>query len=113
MKHAPRRILYTVLFLLWLVFMLFPIFAVMLASSEQIQIGEAPGSHLRIFLVQEEEARGVGVEWARPSAVEGCAETRLVYLLWRGRGENVRFCSCFDDGGQLMSSDRGSCAADS
>lgn len=112
MSRTPRRILYIVLFFLWLVVMLFPLFAVVLAAREQIQIGDNPGSHLRIFLVQEQEARGVGVEWARLSGSEGCAETRLTYLLWRGEGENTRFCSCFDAGGQSLGSYPGSCAVD-
>lgn len=112
MKRTRRRLLYALLLLVWLVIMLFPVFAVVLAARQQIQIGDDPQSHLRLFLVQEPDARGVGLEWARPSGTAGCAQTRLAYLLWRGEGQNARFCSCYDDRGQFVGSHPGTCPAD-
>lgn len=112
MKRTPRRVLYFLLLVLWLIIMLCPVFAVVLAARQQIQIGDGPQSHLRIFLLQEPDARGVGVEWARPSAAAGCAQTSLTYWLWRGEGQNARFCSCYDDGGQFIHSRPGKCPVD-
>jgi hypothetical protein len=109
MKHS-RRVVYTVLLLLWFTVIFFPAFAIVLASRQQIQVGSDPQRHVRIFLLQEPDTRGVGVEWVRPAAGSpGCSETRLTYLMWRGEGENARFCSCFDSRGEFRSSHAGSC----
>jgi hypothetical protein len=110
MRRTTRRILYLLLLLLWLIVMLLPVFAVVLAARQQIEIGADPKSHVRIFLLQEPATRGIGVEWARPSAGRsGCAQATLSYLLWRGEAENVRFCRCYDDNGQFLDSSPGAC----
>lgn len=110
MKTTSRRVVYFILLLLWLIVVLFPAFAVVLASRQQIQLGSDPQRHVRIFLLQEPATRGVGVEWVRPAAGSpGCAQTRLAYLVWRGEGENARFCSCFDNDGEFVNSHPGSC----
>ncbi len=112
MKTVSRRLLYTVLLIIWFGIVLFPALAVILASNQQITLGSDPQRRVRIFLVQEPEARGVGLEWARPAGdAPGCSETRLIYLMWRGDGPGARFCSCFDGAGQFTDSAPGRCPA--
>ncbi|MDT8305744.1 MAG: hypothetical protein RRC07_07385 [Anaerolineae bacterium] len=112
MKRGYRRIVYAVLLLLWLVVMLFPVFAVVLATRQQIELGSDPQRQVRIFLVQESAARGVGVEWTRPARGRAdCTQSQLVYLMWRGVGENASFCTCYDDDGSMLSSNPGACPA--
>ena len=73
--------------------MSFPILAFSLADKEQLRLGE----NIRIFLVQEADAEGVGLEWTRPSRQQAdCTWTTVNYFLWEGRGENTRYCQCFD-----------------
>lgn len=110
MKRRLRRLLYLLFFLLWLLLMALPLLGVILAVRQQIEIGDVPGNQLRLFLLQEVEVRGVGVEWTRPAqGTSGCVQTTLTYLLWRGKGENARYCRCYDGTGNLRDSYPGSC----
>ena len=94
--------------------MAFPLVAVLLATQGQIDVGEAPGNHLRLFLVQEQDAQGVGVEWTRRvGEPAGCAQTSVRYLLWEGEGQGVTYCRCFDEQGRLVDNQRGACRAPS
>lgn len=112
MKRTYRRIFYAVLLLLWLVVMLVPVFAVVLATRQQIEVGSGTQRHIRVFLVQETVARGVGVEWTRPARDRAdCTQSRLLYLMWHGQGENASFCTCYDRDGKLLSSRSGTCSA--
>lgn len=106
-----RRLLYIFLFLVWLAVMAFPIIAAVLAMQGQIQIGdEADGRHLRLFLVQESDQEGVGIEWTRPAAAEQCRQGNIVYLMWEGAGDNASYCRCVDETGSVISSGPGRCA---
>ena len=99
MKRWFKRLGYSFLLLVWLIIMAFPTFAFLLATREELQFGEDPRSHLRLFLVQEEESSGLGIEWVRNARnLNNCARTSIRYLLWEGssRGENVSFCQCYD-----------------
>jgi hypothetical protein len=110
MKTIPRRLLYAIFLLVWFGIVLLPALAFVLASNQQIQLGSDPQRHVRIFLLQEPESRGIGIEWARRAGVaSGCSETRLAYLMWRGEGERARYCSCFDSNGQFVDSAPGRC----
>lgn len=110
MKTISRRLLHIFLLIVWFGIVLFPAMAFILASNQQIQLGSGPQRHVRIFLLQEPESRGIGVEWARRAGnFPSCAETRLVYLMWRGEGEGTRYCSCFDSNGRLADSAPGRC----
>lgn len=104
MSRQLRRILYGLAFLFWLIAITFPFFAIFLAARGQVEIGSPAERHLRVFLVQETEQQGVGVEWARPYRGEtpddvSCLQTRVVYLMWEGEGDNVAYCNCYDAGG--------------
>lgn len=110
MRRRYRSIVYVVLSLLWLVVMLFPVFAVVLATRQQIELGSSTQRHIRVFLVQETVARGIGVEWTRPARERpDCTQSRLLYLMWHGKGENASFCTCYDSDGKLLSSSPGTC----
>lgn len=117
MKRWFRRVVVFLLLLVWLLVMAFPVVAVVLATQKQIEVGGDEGRQVRVFLVQEREQEGVGIEWTRPvagpgagqEAEGGCRETRLVYLMWVGEGENVTYCRCFAEDGSLQESYVGSC----
>ena len=111
MKRWLRRFGYLLIIIIWLMIMCFPTFAFTLAMREQIQVGSNPRTHLRIFLVLEEDADGIGVEWARPLLGNDCTQTSVIYLLWEGNGsdQNVSFCQCFDPNGAPLPVGNGRC----
>lgn len=105
-----RRLGYFLLFLAWLVVMVFPFVAALLAIQGQIEIGnELSGRHLRLFLVQEPDREGVGMEWTQPSAAERCRQGHIIYLMWEGAGDNASYCRCMNDSGSVTSSEPGRC----
>jgi hypothetical protein len=111
MRPWLRRLLYLLLGLLWLLVMSLPVFAVVLATQREIQVGSEPERNVRLFLIQEQDAEGVAVQWmGAPSAADGCAQGRVVYLMWEGEGENASFCQCYDQEGNLSSTTVGSCS---
>lgn len=93
-----------VLFVLfWLAVILTPSLAFVLARNGQIQIGSSEGRHWRLFLVQEADSEGVGLEHGRPvplpfdapeSAV--CLQTTISYWMWVGEGQDTSYCQCTD-----------------
>ncbi len=89
------------LIILWVVAMIFPTFAFVLAGTGQIQLGSEQGSHIRFFMVQEADVDGIGVQVKRPSSGSDpnqCYQNNLIYLLWEGNttGKNSSFCTCYD-----------------
>lgn len=97
MRRLPRRLLYTIAIIIWLLVMSFPIIAMVLATQQQIQIGDDSRRHVRLFLLQEENAQGVGIEWARPLRENrSCSKTSVNYLLWEGEAKPASYCQCFD-----------------
>ena len=102
MKGWPRRVLMLVFVLLWLAVMLFPTLAVVLARNGQLQMGDSDGRHWRLFLLQEPDFEGLGLERTRsvapplsaPAAV--CLQTSVAYWLWAGEGQDARYCQCTD-----------------
>jgi len=97
MNRWPRRLLSLFIILVWMLVMSFPVISLALATREQVQFGSDPNRHLRIFLLQEDEAAGVGFEWARNSRGNStCSKTSVNYLLWEGEAESVSFCQCYD-----------------
>jgi hypothetical protein len=112
MNKWLRRLVYLVIFLAWLVLVSLPFFAFNLAARQQLQLGSSEGSHLRIFVLQEPSAEGIGVEWARPASVRAsCMQTDLRYFMWEGEPDNVAFCQCFDTAtGAAQSATPNACA---
>ena len=96
MNPWARRILYFLFFLLWLAVMAFPITAFTLATNGELQLG-GDQRHLRLFMVQEDQNQGVGIQWTRPQRGDvPCLKTNLTYLMWSGEGQGTTFCQCFD-----------------
>lgn len=90
-----RRLVYLVIVIVWLAAMAFPFLAIGLASQGELRFGDQPDRHLRLFLVQENDAQGVGVEWTRPYPhSQFCTQTSITYLLWEGSGQNTKYCQC-------------------
>ncbi|MFO7664156.1 MAG: hypothetical protein R6X18_16390 [Chloroflexota bacterium] len=103
MKRWVRRVVIFILVLFWLGIMLVPTFAFVLARNGQIQVGDSNHRHWRVFLLQEAQAEGLGLERARTVAVPDnapvtarCLKTTINYWMWSGSGEDVTFCRCLD-----------------
>jgi hypothetical protein len=97
MKRWLRRLLYLLFFIIWLLVMSFPFVAFLLATQGELQLGSSARNHLRLFLIQEEEADGLGLEWTRPSPqAPSCSRTTVSFFLWEGEGNNVSYCQCYD-----------------
>ena len=97
MKRWLRRLIYLLIIFAWLLVMSFPTISFILATRGELRLGDSDRRHVRFFLVQEEAAAGVGVEWARPVRQQpGCIRTTVTYLLWYGEGDNVAYCQCYD-----------------
>jgi hypothetical protein len=95
MKRWFRRLLYLILVVVWLLFMAFPFAAFTLATNGEMLIGGE--RYLRLFLVQEVEANGVGIEWRRGLFQPGnCLRTSVAFLMWEGESEGLSYCQCFD-----------------
>ena len=108
MNRWLKRLLFAVLFVLWLLIMLFPCMAFSLAMQTGVQVG----SNVRIFLISEERDEGIGVEWKRPFTAtdQQCVQTAVHYFMWTGEGEDVIFCQCTDSNtGEQFPSTAGAC----
>lgn len=92
-----RRLAYVVITLLWLILMAFPIVAISLAFKGELRIGSIEAPKLRLFLVQENENQGIGLEWlTKDSDNAYCQEVKIRYLLWKVEAiqPNVNYCLC-------------------
>jgi hypothetical protein len=112
MARWPRLLLYGALLLVWLAAIAFPFVAFRLATRGQMRLGSDEQRYLRLFLVQERDAEGVGIEWVRPAREPyNCSNGTVTYLFWEGEGENIRYCQCFDAvSGNFLSSEAGLCS---
>lgn len=107
-----RRLLYFVLIVIWLLVMAFPVVAVVLATQGEIRVTldrEPLPRQLRLFLIQERQQEGLGLEWTTP-ATDSCYEGHISYFMWQGQGENSVFCTCVGEAGSVVFSAPGTCA---
>lgn len=103
-RRLIRPLLYLVFILAWLFVMSLPVAAFLIATRGEIRLGRETQSSIRIFLVQESEAQGLGLEWNRQHGhTEDCAKTTVRYFLWEGSepGQSVEYCRCYDPGSGL------------
>lgn len=98
-----RRSLMLLFVIFWLALILTPTLAFVLARNGQVQVGQPDGRHWRLFLVQQADAEGVGLERARPVDAPGdaqdsvqCLQTSINYWMWSGEGPAATFCQCAD-----------------
>lgn len=97
MKRWLRRLVYFLIALLWLLIMVFPIFAFTLATRGEMNWGQEGGRQVRLFLLQEKDVDGIGLQISRPQTDNPtCINTRVSYFLWEGTGQNSQYCSCAD-----------------
>jgi hypothetical protein len=95
-----RRLGYMAIILLWLVTMTFPLIAFILATRTEIELGDSSRSHIRIFMVQDPDLQGVGLETSRRvNANPLCLKTNVAFFLWQGASanQNASFCQCYDE----------------
>lgn len=110
MRKWQRRLAYFLIAAAWFLVMSLPVLAVVLAVQREIVIGEAPRRQLRLFLIQEQDAEGISVQWTRPvNSGEQCTQSNLYYLMWKGAGDNATFCQCYDADGAVISSVQQAC----
>lgn len=95
MRTWLRRFALLLFVIIWLLAMSFPFLAFSLAARGELQFGDNPQRHTRVFLVRGEGIEGVAVERTRPLPdLPTCARTTLTYLMWEGEGDNVSYCQC-------------------
>jgi hypothetical protein len=110
MNHWLRRLIYTLITLVWLFIMLLPVFAFVLAARGELRFGGSPQNQVRFFMVQQPDAAGVGMEWTRPlRQPDNCTRTSVRYLLWEGEGEPVNTCRCYTAAGDVIAPDQADC----
>ncbi len=98
-----RRLGYLAIIIIWLTLMCFPVLAFLIATRGEIRFGDITRSGIRVHLVQEVEAQGLGIEWSRrTNRQSNCSRTTVRYLLWEGEsaGYNTEYCLCYDLAGQ-------------
>lgn len=112
MSTWPRRLTYALLLLAWLLLISLPFAAFSLASRQQFEFGDPQQTYLRIFVLQEKDTEGIGLEYSRLYPQDpSCHQTDVRYFMWSGTGEDVTFCQCLDQEGQPLSALPGSCPA--
>lgn len=92
-----RRFVYLGIVLVWLLLMCFPVLAFTLAINGQVAFGDT----IRIFLVQDDDNQGIGIQWNRRAGVqENCLRSSVRYFLWEqaGQTQNVDYCRCYEQG---------------
>ena len=95
-----RRITYLFIALAFLVLMSLPIFAFVLAARGELKVGSEQGSNVRLFMVNSDEAEGIGIQRVRKVAYsDNCFHGSVDYLLWEGHAEDLSadYCSCVDE----------------
>lgn len=96
MRRWPKYLGCTLILLVWLFFVTLPFFAFTLAARQEIAVGGAQ-NHIRVFLLQEKESEGIGLEITRPfSGTPSCTTTSVNYFMWVGEPQNVTYCLCGD-----------------
>ena len=80
----------------WLLLISIPTLTLVLAASKEIKIG-GEQTYLRIFLLQEKDAEGIGLEISQFfSKVPFCSQTDVRYFMWTGEPDNVKYCHCLE-----------------
>ena len=93
-----RRLSYLLVLMAWIALMTLPLLAFLLAARGELMVGDDQGSNVRLFLVNSDEAKGIGIQRVRKSSQEDCFQGSVRYLLWEGQDSNlnVDYCTCVD-----------------
>ena len=92
-----RRLAYVVVAIMFLIVMTLPIIAFALAARGELMIGSEQGSYLRLFMVNEDQAEGIGLQHVRQSAgADDCLQGSVRYFLWQGQSQSLDadYCTC-------------------
>ncbi|MFT5193104.1 MAG: hypothetical protein ACI9EW_000911 [Cellvibrionaceae bacterium] len=72
-----------------------PIFACRLVTQGVLQFGNDQNRFLNIFMLQEPDQEGIGVQWTRAFDDEAmCTQSSVRYFMFVGEGENFDRCEC-------------------
>ncbi|MBE2270327.1 MAG: hypothetical protein IAE80_18980 [Anaerolinea sp.] len=121
-RRSPiRRIGCTVLLIFWFTLLLLPCALFVLATQGEISIsqGGLPGQHIRLWLINEMDERGLGVSSTSVTQTDpnaACIQTNASFLLWAGQAEPLSYCDCYvradaDSAWQSASTAAGECAS--
>jgi serine/threonine protein kinase len=96
-----RRIGCTMLVGIWLVLIVFTCLLVtVLAQGEAtFDFSDRPGHAIRVFDVQSEDKRGLGLSIGRlkeENDDRACIRTTVRYLMWEGSNEPTDYCECYN-----------------
>lgn len=102
-QTAFKRLLRVLFLLVWLLLILTPCMALLLASQGEFRMrtGPAPEQETRLWLVQEARRAGLALSYASvfSSDSERCFQTDVRFLLWRAQNPDeetaATFCSCY------------------
>jgi len=95
-----RRIIYLLITLAFLIVMTVPILAFILAARGELMVGNVDGSNVRLFMVNTDEAEGIGIQRVRRTSTgKDCLRGSVRYVLWEGQGDDLGadYCSCIDE----------------
>lgn len=93
-KTVPRGSCFGAAVLLLLLALL-PYFGCRLITQGVLQFGNETGNFLNIFLLQEPDKEGLGVQWTRSFDDEAiCTRSTVRYFMFDGEAENLDFCEC-------------------
>jgi hypothetical protein len=97
MKQIGKKLIIIFFLVLWVFLISIPALSFFLAVNSQIKIGITESFQLRLFLLQEKNAEGLGLEIIQPfQSNHFCTQTTVRYWMWAGEPENVSFCQCQD-----------------
>jgi hypothetical protein len=99
-----RRLGCALLLAVWFTVLLLPCALIVLATKGEIVVaqGGLPGQYIRVWLVMEEDQRGLGISSTSAVRSEGaeCLQTGVNYVLWQGSAESATYCDCFTRSGE-------------
>lgn len=81
--------------IIWIVLFTLPIIGCRLINNGQVQWSVPGGSQVRLFLLQDSDLEGIGVQRTRTRGPGGsCLETSVNYFMWVGESDNSVMCQC-------------------
>lgn len=83
--------------IIMLILGLIPLFGCRLVTQGVLQFGNEDGRFLNIFMLQDPDQEGIGVQWTRTFEHDNnatCTQTSVRYYMFAGEGENLDYCEC-------------------
>ncbi|MFK7804079.1 MAG: hypothetical protein AB8G95_20770 [Anaerolineae bacterium] len=76
---------------------LIPLFGCRLVTQGVLQFGDEDGRFLNVFMLQDPDQEGIGMQWTRTFEHDDqavCTRTTVRYYMFVGEGENLNYCEC-------------------